>query len=85
MSEFNENMEWNELLRKKKEFYKKMETDFDFRMKQVDNKLLTLNSFESKDRYFRYKTTVHDTMLNKEYEIGMYGELKEYKGGTKSY
>ena len=83
---FNESMKWDDLLRKKKEFYKRMETDFEFRMQQVDKKLMTMNALDSSknDRYFRYKTTVIDSMLNKEYEIGLYGQLTEYKG-TKSY
>lgn len=82
---FNENMSWDELKAKKKAFYKRMETDFDFRMEQIDKKLLFLNStYGATPRYVRYKTTVHDTVTNKEYEIGIYGQLKEYKNG-KSY
>ena len=81
---FNESSDWDTLKRKKKEFYERMKNDLEFRLEQVDKKLFTLNSFETKTRYFRYKTTVIDTMLNKEYEIGLLGELKEYKGG-KSY
>ena len=85
MSVFNESSDWNKLKEKKREFYKRMETDFDFRMEQVDKKLMTVNAFEPKTRYFRYKTTVHDTMLNIEYEIGIYGQLTKYKGYNKNY
>ena len=82
---FNENMNWEDLLRKKKEFYKRMETDIDFRLEQVDKKLMTMNALESKDRYFRYQLTVHDTMLNDDYLIGLYGQLSKRPNGTKSY
>lgn len=80
---FNESSDWERIKEKKKLFYKRMENDFDFRMSQVDNKLMILNG--SGNRYVRYKTTVHDTYTNKEYEIGMYGQLKEYKSELKGY
>ena len=83
--EFNESSDWTTMLEKKKAYYKRMEDDFDFRMEQVDKKLHTMNALSGGDynRYVRYKTTIHDTLENVEYEIGLKGEFKEYKANNK--
>lgn len=80
---FNESSNWDKIKQKKKEFYDKMANNFDFRMKQVDMKLMVMNGGSKRPRYVRYKTTVHDTMLNVEYEIGPLGQLREYKARDK--
>ena len=71
------------LAAKRKEFYKRCETDFEFRMNQVDKKLMTMNALTGYDKYVRYKNQViaHDINGEQEnvYEIGIYGELKQYK------
>ena len=68
---------------KKRAFYKRLETDFEFRMNQVDKKLMTMNALTGYDKYMRYKNQViaHDINGEQEevYEIGIYGELKKYK------
>ena len=72
-----------DLNKKRKEFYKRCETDFEFRMNQVDKKLMTMNALTGYDKYVRYKNQViaHDINGEQEnvYEIGIYGELKQYK------
>ena len=72
-----------DLAAKRKEFYKRCETDFEFRMNQVDKKLMTMNALTGYDKYVRYKNQViaHDINGEQEnvYEIGIYGELKQYK------
>ena len=72
-----------DLAAKRKAFYKRCETDFEFRMDQVDKKLMTMNALTGFDKYVRYKNQViaHDINGQQEevYEIGIYGELKQYK------
>ena len=68
---------------KKRAFYKRLETDYEFRMNQVDKKLRTVNALSGFDKYMRYKNTVIEHDINGEYvdtlEIGIYGEIKKYK------
>ena len=54
-----------DLNKKRKEFYKRCETDFEFRMNQVDKKLMTMNALTGYDKYMRYKNQViaHDLSL----------------------
>ncbi len=70
----------DEILAKKQAFYDKVKNNFDFRMKQVDLKLIVMNGFSGDEgRYKRYKSTVYDTCLNIEYTIGKLGNLIENK------
>ena len=66
------------LLEKKKAYYKRMETDFEFRMNQVDKKIQTMNALSGYDKYMRYQLTLieHDItgQLVNEYMIGIYGQ-----------
>ena len=67
---------------KKKAYYKRMETDFEFRMQQVDKKLKTVNALSGFDKFMRYQSRVieHDitgAQVNV-YEIGLYGDIKKY-------
>ena len=83
---FNESGDWDKMMAKRKSFYERMENDWGFRMEQVDKKLMTVNALSgSNNRYIRYKSTVIDTLTNDEYEIGIRGELKPYRGGGKEY
>ena len=87
---FNESNDFDKMMAKRKAYYKRMEDDFEFRMEQVDKKLMTINALSGKDikgnnRYVRYKTTIieHDGLGAEiaTYEIGLRGEFtnkKEY-------
>ena len=79
---FNESMKWSEMLAKKKAFYNRMETDHEFRMQQVDKKLLTVNALSGFDKYMRYKGTVIEHNINGEHVdtflIGLHGQIKKY-------
>ena len=73
--------EWDAILARRKAMKLRLETDFDYRMSEVDKKLRLANAYAGSQRYVRYKTTVHDTYTNDEYEIGIYGECKLYQPG----
>ena len=70
-------------LEKKKAYYKRMETDFEFRLKQVDKKIMTMNALSGFDKYMRYQLTLieHDITgaLVQEYNIGIYGQCTPKK------
>ena len=70
-------------LEKKKQYYKRMENDIDFRLQQVDKKIMTMNALSGYDKYMRYQLTLieHDItgQLVNEYMIGIYGECKLIK------
>lgn len=77
--------EWDRIKARRKEMRERLETDFDFRMKTVDDKLRLANAYAGGERYIRFKTTVIDTVTNEEYEIGIYGECRLYRGNKKDY
>ena len=72
------------IVEKKKAYYKRMETDFDFRMQQVDKKIMTMNALSGYNKYVRYKTDLYEHDITgahiETYIIGIYGECKKYKG-----
>lgn len=82
MSVFNDNSNWTEMLEKKKAFYKRMEEDYEFRMAQVDKKLMTVNGLSGFDKYMRYKETVIEHDRSGAYVdtflIGIHGQIKKY-------
>ena len=63
-----------ELVLKKREFYKRMEEDLEFRLNQVDKKIRTLNALSGYDKYHRYQEEVYDDQA-KTYIIGKTGEF----------
>ena len=73
----NTHTPFDEMLAKKKAFYQRMRDDIDFRLKQVDKKLHTMNALSGEGRYVRYKLVIHDTITKQEYTIGETGEFKE--------
>ena len=73
--------EWEQIMDRKRKMKHRLETDFEYRMSEVDKKLRLANAYAGDQRYVRYKTTVHDTYTNDEYEIGIYGECKLYNPG----
>lgn len=62
---------------KKREFYKRVENDIEFRLQQVDKKIMTMNALGSR-YYTRYQMEVYDDLGNT-YEIGKLGQLTQIK------
>ncbi len=77
--------DFDAMLRRRKEMKERLETDFEYRMKSVDDKLRLANAYAGGERYVRYKTTVIDTTTNDEYEIGIYGDCRLYTGTIRSH
>ena len=71
-----------ELIKNKRAYYERMETDFEFRMNEIDKKLKTVNALTGFNKYMRYKATVieHDVLGGyvDTFEIGLHGEVKKY-------
>ena len=70
---FNEGDNFTQMLEKKKAFYQRMKDDLEFRLKQVDKKIMTMNALSS-TYYTRYQMEVYDNQGNT-YKIGNVGQL----------
>ena len=83
--QYKNESDWDAMKRRRKEMKERLETDFEYRMKSVDDKLRLANAYAGGQRYIRYKTTVIDTVTQDEYEIGIYGECRIFNKNSKSY
>ena len=62
-----------DLVLKKRDFYNRMRNDIEFRLQQVDKKIMTMNAL-SATYYTRYQMEVYDDQGNT-YDIGEVGQL----------
>ena len=62
-----------DLVLKKRDFYNRMRNDIEFRLHQVDKKIMTMNAL-SATYYTRYQMEVYDDQGNT-YDIGEVGQL----------
>ena len=62
-----------DLVLKKRDFYNRMKNDLEFRLQQVDKKIMTMNAL-SATYYTRYQMEVYDDQGNT-YDIGEVGQL----------
>ena len=64
---------FTDMIEKKKAFYEKCRNDVDFRLQQVDKKIMTMNAL-SATYYTRYQMEVYDDKGNT-YQIGDVGQF----------
>ena len=70
---FESETPFTDMIEKRKAFYQRMKDDLEFRLKQVDKKIMTMNALSS-TYYTRYQMEVYDDQGNT-YKIGNIGQL----------